>query len=72
MGDFDGDGVADLAVTTPTETAAGAQATGAVPGVPDAGLTGVGSVHLVRGQNGLAGTAKVDDHFGGLLPPYLF
>lgn len=75
VGDFDGDGVADLAVTTPTETAAGAQATGAVtvvPGVPDAGLTGVGSVHLVRGQNGLAGTAKVDDHFGGLLPPYLF
>ena len=53
-------------------------ATGALTVVPgtsgpaEAGLTGVGSVHLVRGQDGLVGAAKVDDHFGGLLPPYLF
>ena len=74
-GDFNGDGVTDLVVAAPTETAAGAAATGAlsvVPGVTAAGLTGAGSVHLVRGIDGLAGTAKVDDHFGGLLPPYLF
>lgn len=74
-GDFNADGVTDLVVAAPTETAAGAAATGAlsvVPGVAAAGLTGAGSVHLVRGLDGLAGTAKVDDHFGGLLPPYLF
>ena len=77
-GDFNGDGVADLVAAAPTETAAGAAATGAVTVVPgaaepaEAGLTGAGSVHLVRGLDGLAGTAKVDDHFGGLLPPYLF
>jgi len=80
-GDLNGDGVADLVVAAPTETAARAAATGAltiVPGTPrsanaaPAGLTGAGSLHLVRGQGGLAGVAKVDDHFGGLLPPYLF
>lgn len=80
-GDLDGDGVADLVVAAPTETAAGAAATGAltiIPGVgvpasaAESGLTGAGSLHLVRGQAGLVGVAKVDDHFGGLLPPYLF
>ena len=78
VGDFNGDEVADLLVAAPTETAAGMAATGAltvVPGTPgaaEAGLTGAGSLHLVRGLDGLVGAAKVDDHFGGLLPPYLF
>ncbi len=75
VGDLNGDGLADLAVTAPTESANRARRTGAlttVPGVPEAGLTGAGSHHFVRGLGGLAGVAKNDDQFGGLLPPYLF
>ena len=74
-GDLNGDGIADLVAAAPTETVRGLAATGAltaVPGNPEAGLSGVGSAHFVRGQGGLAGRAKKDDHFGGLLPPYLF
>ncbi|MBL8774844.1 MAG: FG-GAP repeat protein [Acidimicrobiales bacterium] len=79
-GDVNGDGVADLVATAPTERALGAAATGVITVVPGSatapvgrsGLTEGGSVRLVRGAGGLAGVAKVDDHFGGLLPPYLF
>lgn len=75
VGDLNGDGVADLVATAPTRSAAGVATTGTlttVPGMPEAGLTGRGSRHFVRGQQGLAGAAKKGDQFGGLLPPYLF
>lgn len=74
-GDVNGDSLADLVVAAPTETESGLAAAGAltvVRGHADGGLTGAGSAHLVRGVGGLAGAARADDHFGGLLPPYLF
>lgn len=73
-GDLNGDGLVDTVVTAPTERARRADATGVVVVVPGRSATAGGgdSVRLVRGQGGLVGTAKVDDHFGGLLPPYLF
>ncbi len=74
VGDLNGDGLADAVVTAPTERARRADATGVVVVVPGPSATAAGgeTLRLVRGQDGLAGTAKVDDHFGGLLPPYLF
>lgn len=73
-GDLNGDGLADAVVAAPTERARRADATGVITVVPGRSATAGGgeSLRLVRGQNGLVGTAKVDDHFGGLLPPYLF
>jgi len=74
-GDFNGDGYADLAATAPTEAVGGVASTGALTvlsGVAGSGLTGAGSEDFVRGRDGLAGTAKKGDQFGGLLPPYLF
>lgn len=74
-GDFNGDGYADLAATAPTEAVGGVASTGALTvlsGVAGSGLTGAGSQDFVRGRDGLAGTAKKGDQFGGLLPPYLF
>ena len=68
-GDFDGDGVFDLAVGAPGEDLGGLGNVGAVTvlfGSP-AGLTTAGSQTLYQGNGGVAGTAEGGDGFGSSL-----
>ena len=67
-GDFDGDGVEDLAVGSPGEQVGGESEFGLVhllPGVPGLGVSSVASAMLDRSQ--LAGLAASGDRFGAAL-----
>jgi FG-GAP repeat len=68
-GDFDGDGIFDLAVGAPGEDVGAAIRTGAVTVLfgSDAGLTTTGSQTLFQGAGGVAGTAEHGDSFGSSL-----
>jgi hypothetical protein len=68
-GDFNADGVDDLAVGAPGEdvgTAADAGAVGVLYGSAG-GLTGTGSQQFRQGAGGVGGTAEPDDRFGWAL-----
>jgi FG-GAP repeat len=68
-GDFDNDGVADLAVGAPFEAIGGIFAAGAVNVLygTAAGLTGSGSQTFTQNSPGVGSTAEPEDFFGGAL-----
>ena len=71
-GDFNGDGIADLAVGAPFEdigSVDGAGAVNVIYGSEANGLVSAGNQFLNQGQtaNGIPGTAEQDDHFGWAL-----
>jgi FG-GAP repeat len=65
-GDFDGDGIFDLAVGAPAEDVGATGNAGAVTVLfgSDLGLTTAGSQTLFQGGSGVAGTAEGNDSFG--------
>jgi FG-GAP repeat len=69
VGDFDNDGVADLAVGAPLEAVGGINAAGAVNVLYGtvAGLTGSGSQTFTQNSPGVGSTAEEDDFFGDAL-----
>jgi hypothetical protein len=68
-GDFNNNGVADLAIGVPVEAVGSLLAAGAVNVLYGSagGLSGVGSQLLWQGAGGVVGTAEADDLFGGAL-----
>jgi len=66
VGDFDGDGFADLAIGNPGEDSGGQSGAGAVQVVYGSrrGLTGTGDQVLRQGTAGMPDASEVDDHFG--------
>ncbi len=67
-GDFDGDGIADLAIGSPGESTAGGSEFGLVhllPGVPGLGVSSLASAMIDRSQ--AAGAAASGDRFGWAL-----
>jgi hypothetical protein len=71
-GDFNGDGIADLAVGAPFEdigSVDGAGAVNVIYGSGSSGLVSAGNQFLNQGQSGsgIPGTAEPDDHFGWAL-----
>jgi FKBP-type peptidyl-prolyl cis-trans isomerase len=69
VGDFNGDGFADLAIGVPGLTVGGASGAGGVYivfGGPK-GLTGTGAQLWTENSAGIAGTATAGDHFGSAL-----
>jgi hypothetical protein len=65
-GDFNNNGVDDLAVGVPFEDIGTIPDAGAVNALSGSasGLTGTGGLLLRQGAGGVAGTAEVDDEFG--------
>lgn len=69
-GDFNCDGVDDLAVGVPRESVAGGNATGALHvlfGSAPGGLSGADSQFWHQGSTGIPGTSGNNDHFGSAL-----
>jgi len=69
LADFNGDGHADLAVGSPSESLGSAQHAGIVIVIPSGGsaLTGVGSKSWSQGTPGVPGGSEDDDNFGSSL-----
>jgi hypothetical protein len=69
VGDFDGDGVVDLAVGVAGETVDSIEFAGAVNVLPGSagGLTGIGSQLFTQDSPGVPGSIEFDDFFGEAL-----
>lgn len=70
VGDFDGDGVDDLAIGVPGEAVGGAAAAGAVVvlyGDAGSGLTAIGSQLFHQDSSGVPGGAEAGDRFASVL-----
>lgn len=70
VGDFDGDGVDDLAIGAPRDKVAGAGRAGSVTvlyGGAAGGLTSARSIHLAQNSPGVKNAPEPDDNFGDAL-----